>query len=113
MPGEVDPWPRLVSEMWADRLSAAPPPWPADRVTTHVCEDDKPGPIPTLAEQRVLDLLKAERRSVGELAEALGLRVDHVSVMLNRMMRRGFVTHEGRSWLATENVRAHNLRGNR
>lgn len=51
-------------------------------------------------EQRVIDLLEAGPRSVGELAEALCIRVDNVSAQLNRMMRRGFVTHQGRTWLA-------------
>ena len=97
---DVDPWVKICAEIWQDRLDATPSPWPAERTITHICEDDKPVPIPTMNEQRVLDLLKAGPLSVGELAEALCIRVDNVSVLLNRMQRRGFVTHEGRTWLA-------------
>lgn len=103
MTGEADPWPRICAEMWADKLRESPQLWPAEKTITHVCADDKPQPIPTMNEQRVLDLLQAGPRSVGELAEALCVRVDNVSAQLNRMMRRGFVEHHGRTWLAKEN----------
>ncbi|MEI2676487.1 MAG: hypothetical protein V9G29_00680 [Burkholderiaceae bacterium] len=100
MTGEVDPWPRICAEMWADKLHKSVQLWPAEKTITHVCEDDKPQPIATPNEQRVLDLLEAGAMSVGALAETLCIRVDNVSVLLNRMQRRGFVTHEGRTWLA-------------
>jgi hypothetical protein len=79
----------MRAQMWAERTLGSDQSWPAGKTLTHVCEDDKPQPIPAMGEQRVLDLLGAGRMPMGAAAASPRIRAPSRAVAAGELLAQG------------------------